>query len=54
MTSLVANKSEYCSMVEMSVAEILADFLDLEPEDIQASLECAAAKLNHPVFLVTR
>lgn len=35
-------------------AEILADFPDLQPEDIQASLEYAAAQLDHPVLVVTR
>jgi uncharacterized protein (DUF433 family) len=35
-------------------AEILADYPDLEPEDIQASLEYAAAQLDHPVLLATR
>ena len=35
-------------------AEILADYPDLEPEDIQASLEYAATQLDHPVILATR
>ena len=35
-------------------AEILADFPDLEPEDIQASIEYAAAQLDHPVLVVSR
>ncbi|HWY32708.1 MAG TPA: DUF433 domain-containing protein [Candidatus Acidoferrum sp.] len=35
-------------------AEILADYPDLEPEDIQASLEYAAAQLDHPVLLASR
>jgi uncharacterized protein (DUF433 family) len=37
------------------VAEILADYPDLEAEDIQACLEYAAAQLDHPVLtLVAR
>jgi len=35
-------------------AEILADYPDLEAEDIQASLEYAAAQLDHPVLVATR
>jgi len=35
-------------------AGILADYPDLEPEDIQASIEYAAAQLDHPVILATR
>ena len=31
-------------------AEILADYPDLEAEDIQACLEYAAAQLDHPVL----
>lgn len=31
-------------------AEILADFPFLEPEDILATLEFAAAQTDHPVF----
>ena len=35
-------------------AEILADYPDLEPEDIQAALEYAAEQLDHPVLIVSR
>jgi uncharacterized protein (DUF433 family) len=35
-------------------AEILADYPDLEPEDIQACIEYAAAQLDHPVLVATR
>lgn len=35
-------------------AEILADYPDLQPEDIQASIEYATAQLDHPVLLATR
>jgi uncharacterized protein (DUF433 family) len=35
-------------------AEILADYPDLEAEDIQASIEYAAAQLDHPVLVATR
>ena len=35
-------------------SEILADYPDLEPEDIKASLEYAAAQLDHPVFVASR
>ncbi len=35
-------------------SEILADYPDLEPEDIKASLEYAAAQLDHPVLVVSR
>lgn len=35
-------------------AEILADYPDLEPEDIKASLEYAAAQLDHPVLVASR
>jgi len=35
-------------------AEILADYPDLEPEDIQASIEYAAAQLDHPVLVAPR
>jgi uncharacterized protein (DUF433 family) len=34
-------------------AEILADYPDLEAGDIQASLEYAAAQIDHPVLSVT-
>ena len=33
-------------------AQILADFPDLEPGDIRASLEYAAQSVNHPVLMV--
>ncbi len=33
--------------------EILADYPDLEVEDIQACLEYAAAQLDHPVLTVS-
>jgi len=40
---------------KVSEAEILADYPDLEPEDISASIEYAAAQLDHPVLdLATR
>lgn len=32
--------------------EILADYAFLEPEDIQACLQYAAAEVNHPVLVV--
>lgn len=35
-------------------AEILADYPDLQPEDIQAAIEYAAAQLDHPVLVATR
>ena len=35
-------------------AEILADYPDLEVEDIQASIEYAAAQLDHPVLVATQ
>jgi uncharacterized protein (DUF433 family) len=35
-------------------AEILADYPDLEAEDIKASLEYAAAQLDHPVLVASR
>jgi uncharacterized protein (DUF433 family) len=35
-------------------AEILSDYPDLEPEDIKASLEYAAAQLDHPVLVASR
>ena len=35
---------------KVSTAEILADYPDLEAEDIQACLEYAAAQLDHPVL----
>jgi uncharacterized protein (DUF433 family) len=36
-------------------SEILEDYPDLEPEDIQACIEYAAAQLDHPVLpLVNR
>lgn len=31
-------------------ADILSDFPDLEPDDIRACLEYAAAQLDHPVL----
>jgi uncharacterized protein (DUF433 family) len=34
-----------------SSAEILADFPDLEPEDLQASLDYAARAVDHPVLV---
>jgi uncharacterized protein (DUF433 family) len=38
----------------VSEAEILADYPDLEPEDIQASIEYAAAQIDHPVLVASR
>ncbi|HAV64996.1 MAG TPA: hypothetical protein DCY13_21820 [Verrucomicrobiales bacterium] len=35
-------------------AEILADYPDLKPEDIQACIEYAAAQLDHPVMVTSR
>jgi len=35
-------------------AEILADYPDLQPEDIQAAIEYAALQLDHPVLVATR
>lgn len=35
-------------------AEILADYPDLELEDIQACIEYAAAQVDHPVLIVHR
>ncbi len=35
-------------------AEILADYPDLEPEDVQACIEYAAEQLDHPVLVVGR
>ena len=35
-------------------SEILADYPDLEADDIQASLEYAAAQLDHPVLVASR
>jgi len=32
-----------------STAEILADYPDLEPEDIEASLKYASRQLDHPI-----
>lgn len=34
--------------------EILADLPDLESDDIKASLEYAAAPLDHPVLVASR
>jgi uncharacterized protein (DUF433 family) len=34
-----------------SSTEILADFPDLEPEDLQAALDYAARAVDHPVLL---
>ncbi len=38
----------------VSESEILADYPDLEAEDIRASLEYAAAQLDHPVLMASR
>ncbi len=38
----------------VSESEILADFPDLEADDIKASLEYAAAQLDHPVLVASR
>ena len=35
-------------------SEILADYPDLEAEDIKASVEYAAAQLDHPVLVASR
>ena len=35
-------------------SEILADYPDLEPEDIQACIEYAAAQIDHPVLVASR
>ena len=34
--------------------EILADYPDLQPEDIQACIEYAAEQLDHPVLVASR
>ena len=34
--------------------EILSDYPDLEADDIKASLEYAAAQLDHPVLVASR
>ena len=34
----------------VSEAEILGDYPDLQPEDIRAALEFAAASMDHPVL----
>ncbi|AHF93299.1 hypothetical protein OPIT5_26860 [Opitutaceae bacterium TAV5] len=34
----------------VAIPEILADYPDLEPGDIQACLEYAAAQVDHPVL----
>ena len=36
----------------LSFDEILVEMPDLEPEDIVASIQFAARKLNHPVMVV--
>ncbi len=38
----------------VSEAEILADYPDLEADDIKASLTYAAAQLDHPVLVASR
>ena len=38
----------------VSEAEILADYPDLEADDIKATLEYAAAQLDHPVLVASR
>jgi uncharacterized protein (DUF433 family) len=38
----------------VSNAEILADYPDLEAEDIKACLEYAAAQIDHPVVVASR
>lgn len=38
----------------VSEAEILADYPDLEADDIKASLEYAAAQIDHPVLVASR
>ena len=35
-------------------SEILADYPDLEADDIKASMEYAAAQLDHPVLVASR
>jgi uncharacterized protein (DUF433 family) len=35
-------------------SEVLADYPDLQPEDIQAAIQYAAAQLDHPVLVATR
>lgn len=35
-------------------AQILADYPDLEPEDVQACIAYAAEQLDHPVLVVSR
>ena len=35
-------------------SEILEDYPDLEPEDIQACIEYAAAQLDHPVLPLSK
>lgn len=38
----------------VSNAEILADYPDLEAEDIKACLKYAAAQIDHPVVVASR
>jgi uncharacterized protein (DUF433 family) len=35
----------------MTSEEILADYPDLEPEDLMAALDYAARELDHPVLI---
>lgn len=35
----------------MTSEEILADYPDLEPEDLRAALDYAARELDHPVLI---
>lgn len=39
---------------KVSWTEILADYPDLEQEDIQACIEYAANQLDHPVLVTSR
>ena len=35
----------------LSDEQILADYLDLEPEDLSAALDYAAREIDHPVLV---
>lgn len=35
----------------LSPDQILSELPDLEPEDLEAALSCAAHELNHPVLV---
>ena len=46
-----ASHTTRTSAAGLSSEQILADFPDLEPEDLSAALDYAAQEIDHPVLM---